>query len=72
MKVNLTTDDNPLAFIGVFLLLIALLLTMITVQRIESFRAYHSTLANNTVDIVAHEILQLMDEKRRLLTLFSN
>ncbi|MCU7829052.1 MAG: EAL domain-containing protein [Candidatus Thiodiazotropha sp. (ex Myrtea sp. 'scaly one' KF741663)] len=72
MKVNLTTDDNPLAFIGVFLLLIALLLTMITVQRIESFRAYHSTLANNTVDIVAHEILKLMDEKRRLLTLFSS
>ncbi|MCU7842710.1 MAG: EAL domain-containing protein [Candidatus Thiodiazotropha sp. (ex Monitilora ramsayi)] len=72
MKVNLAADSNPLMFFGVFLLLIALLLTMITVQRIDSFRAYHSTLAENTVDIVSHEILQLMDEKRRLLTLFSD
>ncbi len=71
MRVNPSKDGNPLIFLGIFLLLIVSLLTLISIQRSDSFRSYHSALATNTVDIVSHEILQHMEEKRRLLTLFA-
>jgi diguanylate cyclase (GGDEF)-like protein/PAS domain S-box-containing protein len=71
MRLNPAKDGNPLIFLGIFLLLIALLLTIISIQRIDSFHAHHSTLAAHTVDIVSHEILQHMEEKRRLISLFS-
>ncbi|MEJ2591147.1 MAG: EAL domain-containing protein [Candidatus Thiodiazotropha sp.] len=63
--------DSPLVFIGTFLLLIALLLAIISIQRIHNFRNYHQKLAESTVDIVANGIVQLIDEKRRLLDLFA-
>jgi diguanylate cyclase (GGDEF)-like protein/PAS domain S-box-containing protein len=62
---------SPSLFIGFFLLLIALLLAIMVSQRIESFHHYHLTLAENTVDIVASQIIDVIDEKRRLLNLFS-
>ncbi len=64
-------SDNPLLFIGFFLLLISLLLAMQANQRIENFRHYHLTLAENTVGIVANELAEIIDEKRRLLKRFA-
>ncbi len=72
MTINVKSSDSPILFIGVFLLLVALLLAMLTNQRIESFRHYHVTLAQSTVDIVADEIVEAIDEKRRLLRLFAD
>lgn len=71
MRVNPAEDGNPLIFLGILLLLIALLLTLISIQRIDSFHSHHSTLAEHTVDIVSHEILQHMEEKHRQLDLFA-
>jgi hypothetical protein len=64
-------NDSPILFIGILLLLIALLLAMQAKQRIERFHHYHLTLAENTVDMVAGEIVKTLDEKRRLLHLFT-
>jgi diguanylate cyclase (GGDEF)-like protein/PAS domain S-box-containing protein len=72
MRVIPAENGNPLIFLGILLLLIAMLLTLISIQRIDSFYSHHSTLAEHTVDIVSHEILQHMDEKHRLLTLFAD
>lgn len=66
------SHDNPLVFIGIFLILIAIVLAIITVQRIHNFSNYHQKLAESTVEIVANEIVHLIDEKRRLLGIFSN
>jgi len=71
MTIKAKPSESPILFIGVFLILVALLLAMLTNQRIESFRHYHLTLAESTVDIVAGEIIEAIDEKRRLLHLFA-
>jgi diguanylate cyclase (GGDEF)-like protein/PAS domain S-box-containing protein len=71
MQVKQHSHDNPLVFIGVFLILIAMVLAIITVQRIHNFRSYHQKLAESTIGIVANEIVHLIDEKRRLLGLFA-
>jgi diguanylate cyclase (GGDEF)-like protein/PAS domain S-box-containing protein len=71
MSVSAKPSDSPFLFIGIFMLLIALVLATLANQRIESFRHYHLTLAENTVDIVASEIIEVIDEKRRLLQLMA-
>ena len=64
-------SDNPALYLGIFLLLVALLLTLQTKQRIDSHREYHLTLASNTVNILSSEIIEKIQEKRRLLGLFA-
>jgi diguanylate cyclase (GGDEF)-like protein/PAS domain S-box-containing protein len=71
MIVNVKISDNPILFIGIFLLLIVLLLTVLAYQRIESFHDYHVTLAENSVNMVAGEIAETLNEKRRLLQAFA-
>ncbi len=71
MFVSAKPNYSPLLFIGIFMLLIALVLASLANQRIGSFRHYHLTLAENTVDIVSREIIEIIDEKRRLLHLFA-
>ncbi len=58
-------------FVGIFLIPVACLLTAIALQRIDTFREYHKTMADNTVSMVANEIIQRIGEKRRLLHLFT-
>jgi diguanylate cyclase (GGDEF)-like protein/PAS domain S-box-containing protein len=71
MTNHVKSNGSPILFIGFFLLLIALLLGIMSSQRIESFRQYHLTLAENTVELAASQIIDVIAEKRRLLRLFS-
>ncbi len=63
--------DNPILYIGIFLLLVVLLLALQTSQRIHSHKEYHLTLASSTVDLLSNEIIQNIQQKRRLLELFA-
>ena len=71
MSSKATSNDSPALYIGIFLLLVALLLASQTSQQINSHREYHQTLASSTVDILASEIIEQIQEKRRLLELFT-
>jgi diguanylate cyclase (GGDEF)-like protein/PAS domain S-box-containing protein len=71
MSLAVKRSDNPTLYIGIILLLVALLLALQTTQRIDSHREYHLRLAANTVDMLSSEITEKILEKRRLLTLFT-
>ncbi len=68
----LAGTTNTTVFVGAFLALVGLLLAAIAVQRIDTFREYHKTSADNTVLMVSNEINQLIGERRRLLYLFTH
>ena len=72
MQGKKSASINSITFIGLLLVLVACLLTASAFQRIDNFRNYHKALAEHTVSMVANEILQLIGEKRRLLSLFTS
>ncbi len=72
LKHRLAETTHTSVFIGIFFALVCFLLAAIAVQRIDTFREYHKTLADHTVLVVSKEINQLIGERRRLLYLFTN
>jgi len=72
MQGKKSASIHSIAFIGLFLVLVACLLTASAFQRIDAFRNYHKTLAQHSVSMVANEIIHLIGEKRRRLYLFTS
>ncbi|MBL3616886.1 MAG: EAL domain-containing protein [gamma proteobacterium endosymbiont of Lamellibrachia anaximandri] len=69
---KLTSKNLTITYVVFFMLLLALLLAGIVIQRIEANRAHHMDLAANSVKMTANEISRMIGEKRRLLHIFSN